>query len=202
MSTRTIVAALAIAVSLVLVAGCDGDDPENGTPVTPPASTPSSAAQGTAKAPAVQQPLDASSFVADPCKSLTEAQLKDFALGPGKPDDDPADKGQGCNWDNNEAQVDVEVVFNPELTNGLSHLYAQQESGWYDVWEPTDVDGYPAVFAGASEMKDKSVCDLSVGVSDNLFFRASVLGNQGDDSCVAAKNVASAVLATIKAGGA
>lgn len=202
MITRTRILATAAAASLMMLTACDGDDPGDSnptTPNTPPPSSAPSSAPAAAKAPSVQEPLDASSFVADPCRSLTDAQRQDFKLSEGAPDDSSTDLGAGCFW-KNDAGARIEVVYNPELTNGLSHLYAQNATGHWNYWEPTQVDGYPAVIA----MIDKPAadCNLAVATSDALFFQANVWNPDHDDNCVAAENVAAAVLATIEAGGA
>lgn len=196
---------LAAALTSVLVlAACSDDEPREtnnpGTRMTPTSSA-SSANPGAAKAPPVKEPLDASAFVADPCKSLTEGQRTDFALEQGEPDlsSESGVPGEACMYTNHEAQVRVRVVYTPELKNGLSHLYEQNAAGYWSYWEPTDVDGYPAVVA--MDEPPGVNCDISVGLSDSLFFYVSVLAESGDGR-TAAENVASAVLATIKAGGA
>lgn len=198
---------LAAALTSVLVlAACSDDEPGEtnnpGPPMTPTSSASSASPNpGTAKAPPVKEPLDASAFVAEPCKSLTEGQRTDFALEQGEPDlsSESGVPGEACMYTNHEAQVRVRVVYTPELKNGLSHLYEQNAAGSWKYWEPTEVDGHPAVIA--MDEPPGTDCSLSVGLNDSLYFDVSVLAESGDGR-TAAENVASAVLATIKAGGA
>lgn len=199
MKRRGVVATAVCVVAFV--AGCDDvQTPSASPPMTTPAPT-SQPVVDEVKAPRVEQPLDAAAFVADPCKSLTDVQVKKFALDAGQRAPSDAVPGETCAWDNDAAQISVDVTYQPELTAGLSHLYQQHAAGQYDVWEPTEVGGHPAIHLGERSLEEMGDCDITVGLSDSLFFRATVSGNEGDDSCTAARNVASAVLDTIKAGG-
>jgi len=61
------------------------------------------------------------------------------------------------------------------------------------------VDGYPGVFAGLDDGRAQGSCDIAVGISDTLTFRASEQGGRkGQGSCDRAKQVAAAVIATLK----
>lgn len=171
--------------------------------MNPPTTSASSASPepDTAKAPRVKNPLDAASFVADPCKSLTEGQRTNFTLDDGDPllSEETNVPGEGCIYRNRDAQVSIDVAYMPDIENGLSHFYAQNEAGWFEYWEPTEVDGHPAAI-GMTERPGTN-CNLYVGLTDSLSFSVSVRAQTGDGR-TAAENVASAVLETIKAGGA
>lgn len=193
-------------VSVLALAACSDDPPATNNPgpsMTPPDTSASSLSPepDSAKAPRVTNPLDATSFVTDPCKSLTDAQRANFTLEKGDPDpsSESGVPGEACMYSNHEAQVRVRVVYTPELKNGLSHFYEQNAAGWFEYWEPTEVDGYPAVIAGKERPGTDST--LYVGLTDSLSFSVSVIAQTGNGRD-AAENVASAVLGTIKAGGA
>jgi hypothetical protein len=69
-------------------------------------------------------------------------------------------------------------------------------------FEPTDVDGYPAVFNDPSDFRGSGSCNITVGISNTLAFQLSADdGKLGTKSCDRAKQVASMVIQTIKSGG-
>ncbi|QWF81799.1 hypothetical protein HUW46_05232 [Amycolatopsis sp. CA-230715] len=71
---------------------------------------------------------------------------------------------------------------------------------WPDgYFEPTDIVGYPAVFNSPKNERPKN-CGISVGVTDELMFTVFTIEAHEQDACKAAKNVAAAVIETIKAG--
>lgn len=195
---------MAALLPLALLAGCDGGEPGTPTatntdaPTSTPAATPSNAA---GKAPRVANPLDASAFVKDPCKSLSDAQQDEFAMDDGKLDAKASDPI--CSWRSGPSKVSIGVWFVAEHADGLSNVYALKNSGYWDkgYFQPAEVSGYTAVFVDTNDGRDEGMCVLSVGVRDELYFTVHVGTNeQGEDGCVAAENVAAAVIETIKGG--
>lgn len=199
MTNRTIsIAAITLATALTITA-CDSE--VKGQPA-PPAGTsaagaPSSPKEFT-KAPPVTDPLDATKYVADPCASLTPAQYQAFRAGTGQKDP----TNPICAWKVDQADTRITVAFTPEVQQGLSGVYAQNDIGFWEdgYFTPTTVSGYPAVYASIIDSRPQGICQLNVGLNDKLYFFSLVSSRPGSDSCTAAMNVAEKVLETIKKG--
>lgn len=208
-----LVASLATAV--VVAAGCSTN--ENGSPTAQPTagkSTPETeeSSESTAPsedetygAPRVETPLDATRFLTQPCAVLTQPQLTTFGVSePGKPTTTGAvaeNAGPFCTW-NADPSVNstIGVGFVTGNKNGLSDTYRGR--GQFDVFEPTTVDGYPAVYADSPDLRSSGICTIVVGISDTLVYRATEQGgSKGQAACDRVLQVAKAALATLKAGG-
>jgi hypothetical protein len=139
----------------------------------------------------VANPLDASSFVADPCASLSEAQRHEYSITSAERSTLPTG-GETCYFA--RTPVDSLLVVFSNDPNGLNSLYTRyaHESGFH--WQPTKLDGYPAVVFGEKANPD---CTFAVGISDSLYFW--VKASYDDETCTTSKPVASTVLANIKA---
>jgi hypothetical protein len=193
-----------IVSALTLLTACTGDNPP------PPAQTTSSSTTSTpprpttiaAKAPSVTDPLSTTvNFVTDPCKMLTEAQQKQFALDQARVSD-IAVEGNSCFFrKNRDVKQAVSVTIAQEETDGLSSRYQEHASGTWSYWEPTTVDGYPAVGFDVTYGSNPSPesCNFAIGIKDSLYFWVTADDAPGSANCSAAKDVATAVLATIKA---
>ncbi|HEX6359726.1 DUF3558 family protein [Actinophytocola sp.] len=197
-TTRLVTALAAIAA----IAGCTTT--ANGTPQADPGSEPprTSTAESTSsasptstknEAPKVAVPLDASAFLAEPCTSLTSAQLSSFTVNPpGRPHTEP---GPGCGWFGAAQSVAVSWLLGNE--GGLSDTYRGRELEAY--FEPTMVEDYPGVFVDANDNRATGHCGIVVGVSDTLAFYATVASRlDAEGSCALAKQVAAAAIATVK----
>ncbi|MFD8492376.1 DUF3558 family protein [Amycolatopsis sp. NPDC059657] len=195
-------------VATLALSACSDKTPGVGTPVpsgsapsSPQQSSPGTSANNAAKAPPVTKPLNGSKFIEDPCLSLTQTQLAAFeTTDPGKRNDGAA---KACDWKlGTSGDVVAEVSYNPSLTAGLSHLYAQNAAGFYSqgYFEATQLDGYPAVRLDAIDARADGDCALSVGISEQLFFTVRINGKTGTNGCKAAENVAKAALTTIREG--
>ncbi|MFL6141551.1 MAG: DUF3558 domain-containing protein [Labedaea sp.] len=164
-----------------------------------PTSTTSGAANG---APRVARPLDATRFLSRPCDALSPAQLATFGVSaPGTPTTTGAVAeyaGPFCTWHAApEVNSTIGIGFLTGNKNGLSDTYRGRHDFGY--FEETTVDGYPAVFAEGSDSRSTGACGITVGISDTLAFDALEQGNRkGQASCDRAKQVAAAVLATLK----
>jgi hypothetical protein len=198
-------AATAVLITAAVLSGCDSTPPKDDT-TSPAPTTTTTTTSRTLAAPAVRDPLDASDFEADPCTSLTAAQLTELSLG------DPRE-GEAGNVNQSEdnctyADLDpataliVYVNYYPEVDDGLSGRYLEHQGTQWDVWAPTEIDGYPAV---AFRVKaDPTECDLDIGLSDTSFVNVRLFyyawkGYAGSDTCAQVRTVGAAVLATIKA---
>jgi hypothetical protein len=193
-----------ILVALALVAtGCSVRAPGEALAQTSP---PSSADRY--GAPQVASPLNATTFLAKPCTTLTPAQLENLRLpGPGTPDTNSAVAGYAgpsCGWKDSLQGNYTEVVFLTGNPNGLADVYRGRSTGQFDgYWVETTVDGYPGVFkgfAGADRRKDGS-CELDIGISDTLEFLVMEQDRLAEKSCDRALLIASMVITTVRAGG-
>lgn len=137
-------------------------------------------------APAVTHPLDASVMVAQPCSSLTAADVAGLGLvnAAGRAGTDPSSK-TGCSW-TGDSGGSVSVNWVIANRNGLSDLYAKASTIAY--WEPTTVTDYPAAYGDSiSDGRSQGDCVLSTAVSNQLYFFAQI-----DDPLNAAQSCAHA----------
>ena len=170
------------------------------TPTAPAATTgsTSSAASTEPVAPKVADPLPASAFDKHPCDSgLTPAQLKSLfgEVPPARHTDNAA--GPGCGWTKSTTHSVIDVAWMTGVKGGLSQVYqAQQEAAFH---QPTDVDGYPALFYNPTEQPTQ-MCGLAVAISDTLVFDVSynAIGSKVS-RCDGAKQIAQDVLANLRA---
>jgi hypothetical protein len=136
---------------------------------------------------------------------LTPAQLQTFGISkPGRGTTTGAiaeQVGPYCTWTADpEVDSTVGVGFITGNKHGLSDTYRGRPGFAY--FEETMVDGYPAVFEEGVDGRPSGVCNITVGISDTLTFRSSEQGGRkGQGSCDRAKQVAGAVIVTLKAGG-
>lgn len=188
----------------VLAAGCSVQ--ENGSPTARPTTgmSESSAPSEDERygAPPVDTPLDATTFLADPCAVLSQTQLAAFDVSrPGIATTTGAvaeTVGPFCIW---HADPDlgstIGVGFETGNKNGLSDTYRGR--GQFEYFEATTVGGYPAVYASGPDLRSSGECLIAVGISDSLVFNASEQGRlDAEGSCDRASQVATAALATLK----
>ncbi|PRX47675.1 uncharacterized protein DUF3558 [Prauserella shujinwangii] len=60
----------------------------------------------------------------------------------------------------------VSIIQTPDFTNGLTDVYARKDSLAY--FEPTEISGYPAVYASRSDGRANGICQLHVGLTDSF----------------------------------
>jgi hypothetical protein len=175
--------------AVVVLVGCSTTgQPQPANPAIISTSTSSAASGG---APAVSHPLSAAAILMSPCSALTAGQLSALGVGgaPSTNNTDPS--GPGCAW-MAKSFLSVNVGWIPANRNGLSDLYQKQQSMAY--WRPTQIDGYPAVFADAAPQLNGG-CLLNTGVNDHLYFLAGAQSASSDDqACVLARQVAADVI--------
>jgi hypothetical protein len=188
--------AAALAAAGVLSA-CSGSS--GGAGSIPPATSGSSAASasssGSQLAPSVPSPLPTDELLANPCTSLSADQVSTIGLtGSGTKRQDQA--GPSCEW--RSATSASNVVYISPLTankNGLSDLYAGKAKDKY--FEPTTVDGYPAVYADVLDSRSDGDCSLWVGVTDQLAVSVSTQISTGvnqSNPCPIVAKVATAMI--------
>lgn len=196
--------AMAALITAAVLSGCDSTPPADGSTTTSAPTTTTTSRQ--LAAPAVRDPLDAKDFEANPCTSLTTAQLTELSLGdPEEGHADNVDQSEdNCTYSDLDPATALIVYVNyyPDSDDGLSGRYLEHEGKQWDVWAPTEIDGYPAVAYRAKA--DPTACDLDIGLSDTSFVNVRLFyfgwkGYAGSDTCAQVRTVGSAVLATIKA---
>ncbi|WP_410656160.1 DUF3558 domain-containing protein [Amycolatopsis sp. lyj-112] len=188
-----------------MVSACKSDvpgQPSASSSSTSTAAPSSNGHESHTKAPRVASPLEPAKYVESPCTTLTQEQQQEFNVrGPGTPQDVEGDPS--CRWEiGSNGDTSISLTFARKLPDGLSHLYALDETGWWKngYFEPATVSGYPAVYNGISDLRDGGSCGISTAATDTMFFSVDLQARPGNDSCVAAKNVATAVIETIKKG--
>lgn len=202
-----------IAITVTAMAGCS--DPQSGTalPVTTTGAdntdtstgqtTPTTARSG---APEVKDPLDASKYVPQPCAILSADTLKELNIGrPGKPDTDSElakTVGPSCTWNNDDQPLSKSYGFGLITGNphGISDIYRTGKKSFPGYFEPTEVTGYPAVYADTADGRDSGNCNLVVGISSSVAFRVGIGASKdvGAKSCDLVKQLAATVIQTLK----
>ncbi|OLF06335.1 hypothetical protein BLA60_32385 [Actinophytocola xinjiangensis] len=191
-----------VLVVAALVVGCTSTSA--GEPLPGDTLVPGSTAPDSHDAPRVDEPLDAARYLNDPCAVLGREQLAGFGVvGPGQADTGStlADTvGPQCFWQTSpEENSTIGVGFVVRDQVGLATLYALRDEQAY--FEETTVGDYPAVFHSYADQRADGICNISVGISNTLFFRTSEYGDtDATRSCARAKNVAEAVVTTLRKG--
>lgn len=178
----------AVLIPLALLAACVSE--EAGTPVTTAPRT--SSVTPSFGAPSVADPLDAAAFVADPCTSLTPAQQDELGVDDGN--ERTVGNGIKCDY---AGGIFASVLYSNKKS-GLAYLYGLNQDDVWAHWDPTEVDGYPAVAYAPRANPER--CEVAVGLSDSSYVSVGVYSDTGDDRCAAGKSLAGVVLSTIKAG--
>lgn len=156
-------------------------------------------------APRVREPLDASRFLTDPCGLLTPEQMRGFDISrPGVIDSTGAlaeHVGMGCFWSSDDdISRGYGIGWLVGNRNGLADTYRGRDR-FAGYFEPTEVDGYPAVLNDVTDERDKGECNIVVAVSDTLTFLAgesSGFARPGSPPCERSRELAAAALATLK----
>lgn len=179
--------------------GADATEPTASDPPVPSSSD-------DVQAPRVDQPLDVTEFLPNPCEVLTADQLAGFQVTtPGRPNTTGAvaeNVGPACNWTTDlEIPSGLSVSFITGNENGLTDIYRLHADGQFPDFEPTEVDGYPAVIANAlADDRANGHCGINVGISNELVFFVQQTGRlDAEESCARVRQIAEAVLVTVKA---
>lgn len=161
---------LAVAASVALIAGCNGENP--GKPSTgQPASSAAESGLPRAGAPKVATPLKTTALETSACDAASESDVNSagVTLKTAEPQDIAG--GKGCLWIFTNTSGTVTGNLNVSQPDGLSHLYAlkAQGSGVTTFQPVADIAGYPAVvYANGGE--GPGVCNLAIGVRDDMMY--------------------------------
>ncbi|HEY3611852.1 MAG TPA: DUF3558 domain-containing protein [Pseudonocardiaceae bacterium] len=197
---RPVIPTSALVIATVVLAGCATQTAGSARPANHAPPTTSSANFG---APKVTTPLDTTKYQANPCGTLTPAQLQ--ALGitqPGKVTADPT--GGFCDW---SPQLDVvytlgfNTTFEPGDAEGLANVY--QIGGPNSITRLPDVHGQPAVTQPSQNTGGS--CTIYLGATDVISYGIAVTIPGGQphfaDPCTVATQIADDATATMKSGG-
>jgi len=99
--------------------------------------------------------------------------------------------GTGCIWQGISGGG-LAISWETVDTNGLSDFYTLKSDQAY--FEPTTVDGYPAVYADASDYRPSGQCAINVGANDHLFFFVNIHSSNHSQACNLAQQAASDVI--------
>ncbi|NIH86332.1 DUF3558 domain-containing protein [Amycolatopsis granulosa] len=186
--TATVAAAGLIAAGLLTACSSGGSTaaPEPGAPSVDPA-------------PRVPAPLPADALVADPCSALPpELAAAGGLTPPGERYESPG--GPACRWQS--AGHDANKIFLAPLgqqKTGLTGVYVNRDQDAY--FEPTTIEGYPAVYAANADLRGSGTCALWLGLTDELVvnINSSILaGPNAGDPCPVVGDVAATVVRHLK----
>jgi uncharacterized protein DUF3558 len=152
-------------------------------------------------APRVANPLDPTKFLSNPCTVIPPAQQPGLGFSkPGEADTTTAlgRAAPSCDWGGEQRGS---VAFLKANRNGLADLYRQNAISPWAYWEETSVEGYPAVFSSAADLRSRGICSLQVGLNDALVMDWDASGRPGSAQCDRAKQLAMVAVKTIKGAG-
>ena len=154
----------------------------------------------------MQNPLDVKAFEANPCSTVTPAQVEAYGLPGVAGRVNTGSPGAACSWlgASTPAKAAPALTILPEGTN-LDSIYSNKDNGTYAVFEVLPaIQGYPAVLTLAVDQRSSGDCTIVVGVSDEkaiLFTFQSVKGSSRlADPCGSVIEFANLAITTIKAG--
>ncbi len=180
-----------IALAALLGAGCGGEASQPGD------AGPSSLPPGVSSAQVLPPPglaKDARGVV--PCQLLTKDQAR--RLGIELSSAEPFEPGliPGCSWRPLSPESGKTISVTIDTTVGLVNLYKGQLSTPYKIFEPLQIDGYPAV--RAEQVAQTRDCTVYVGLAENqaMWVRASSF-EAGADNCPRSREAISAILGNL-----
>lgn len=192
----------AVLAAALFLAACGGET--GGTPIagdgSGSAAPTSDSGASSGAAPPVSDPLEATALVSTPCDALSSSDRSRLGFDEGEDREISTEvDALACSWHYAETsgnRVDLSVTSGTQ--RGLSTIYEKQSQ--YGYFEPTEISGYPAVYASTLDNRDDGECGLWVGVSDQtMLFIMSNLDDQPDfdDPCGVADRVAEAAIANL-----
>ena len=191
---------------LMAVAACSSPSPQavsdggdNGTPA--PSFEDPSASSSAGSAPKVADPLDGSRYQKAPCSVLSRSQLSPYGVGAGTPNTSGAvaeNAGPSCSWANTDEGSGITVGFFVGIRDGLTGLYRGNSLGRFPYFEPTSIDGYPAVLADFVDRRSDGSCQMVVALNDKLAVGVNRVRGNPEQACSDARNIASNRLRTVK----
>jgi hypothetical protein len=156
----------------------------------------------------VENPLPAKVLAGSPCDTaLTTADLTTLIGTPNPPTPSDNAAGPKCDWNNASGSgAHIGVTYQTKAGGGLSLDYRNIKPNAAYWTELGLIQGYPAVGyrSAGLDANDKTFCQVSVGIRDDLVFTVGMFISQGAaskgiDACTAGRDVADRVLTNTKA---
>lgn len=191
-----------------MLTGCGGKEAGHGSAIPngttqPLTSTSASAPPASGSADPglkVSDPLNTQALEANPCTEITSTQVTTFGLSAGT--SRQTSTGPGCYWTLTAAPHDrLDIGLVSINKTGINGVYANKAK--FEYFEPTQVSGYPAVYADQADQRSIGYCSLWIGVTDQLEVLVDTQLLTSVDkakSCDIAKTFAEAMIQTMKAG--
>ena len=207
--TRALMLVAAVCIGLTSAA-CSND--EDGIPVggdnidSTPSSTPGNGADDGVpqNAPKVSNPIpNLEKYLQKPCDAIPKEQARQLGLSTATPNPDH-DNGPTCEFADEQGKR-VTINFNNKQPLGIAGVYRNHEQypQFYDYFEPTEVAGFPGVFAASIDGRANGRCNLAVGITENQVLTVTVSIRQAtgeSDSCKFAKKAAETAATTMSRG--
>ncbi|WP_084470465.1 DUF3558 domain-containing protein [Amycolatopsis benzoatilytica] len=185
----------------MLIGGCSGATPGTASPA-PSANGQSQQslppATSAVQVPPVPSQLKVDKFLADPCSMLTAQQLSTLKLS--KPERDSNSTGISCAWQFGDGYTNLSASFLTSVPNGLTNAYSQKAAGYYasGYFEPTSINGFPAVLADSRDRRDQGHISMLLGLSDKTEMLILIQASPGTNVKAGATNFAKAIVSTIQ----
>ena len=129
-----------------------------------PVSNESSASERLAP-PVDQPPLDVEPFLNRPCDVLTPEQAVEWTVSnPERVPDERIYTGPACEFEPDDFDR-VSFGTTIRMTDSLEGLYQRRDT--LQLFEPTEVTGYPGAFNDAADTRSLGSCGLTVAVAED-----------------------------------
>ncbi len=152
--------------------------------------------------PVDQPPLDVEPFLNRPCDVLTPEQAAEWTVSnPERVPDERAYSGPACDFEPDDFD---RVSFGVAITNGDGLESTYQRRDTLQLFEPTEIAGYPGAFNDSADRRSGGNCGLTVGVTEDtaLDVLVSVRDRQSPeytDPCPVAARIMQQMIETIGA---
>ena len=152
--------------------------------------------------PIDQPPLDVAPFLDRPCEVLTPEQAAEWTVSnPERVPDERTYTGPACAFEPDDFDH-VSFGTTIRMTDSLESTYQRRDI--LQLFEPTEVAGYPGVFNDSADRRSGGNCGLTVGVAEDtaLAVLVSVRDRQSPaytDPCPVAARIMQQMIETIGA---
>jgi hypothetical protein len=195
---------LATLVVAAVLTACAATPTATALPTAAPAGTGQTTAEhkgfdqptrpGPRLAPAVREPLDARGVA--PCGLLTPAQLIELGLDPRSARPGTAGAAETCGWTRPTDPgnpAGLQISTNPTIPS-LDGIYIIRDT--FDVFEPTQIAGHPAVHADGTA---GSVCTIYTAIADYqaVSTDGNLAGRPLADPCGPSRRMAEMILSNL-----
>jgi hypothetical protein len=151
--------------------------------------------------PVDQPPLDVERFLNRPCEVLTPEQAAEWTVSNPQPvPDERTYTGPACSFEPDDFDR-VSFGITIRMTDSLEGLYQRRDT--LQLFEPTEVAGYPGVFNDSADRRAGGNCGLTVGIAEDtaLAVLVSVRDRQSPeytDPCPVAARIMEQMIETIQ----